>query len=78
MAPKAHARTNKDRLNFFKIKNFCFSKYTMNKMKKFYQIWKMFTNKLYVKALIFGIHKGLITTTKNEEYNYKVICGKRI
>ena len=38
----------------------------------------MFTNILCVKALIFGIHKGLITITKNEEYNYKVICGKRI
>ena len=45
---------------------------------KLYQIGKMFKNNLCVKALIFGIHKRLITIIENEEYNYKVICGKKI
>lgn len=31
-----------------------------------------------VKALIFGICKGLTTIIENEEYNYKVICRKKI
>lgn len=47
-------------------------------MKILYLTGKMFANNLYVKPLIFGIHKGPITIIENEEYNYKVICGKKI
>ena len=62
MTPKAKATKAKvNKWGYIKLKSFCTSKETINKMKRQHTKWeKMFANRISDKSLVSKIYKELI------------------